>query len=90
MSDLVIQGLELAMMGMGFVFVFLILLVLLTTLLSTLVRLTEPDIPADVGMPGVGAQDREAGVSQEGNARLIAVITAAIREHRDRQARSGK
>lgn len=89
MSDLVTQGLELAIMGMGFVFVFLILLVLLTTLLSYLVRLTEPDIPTDVNVTGIGAKERVPGLTTPGDARLIAIITAAIREHRRRNTRPG-
>ena len=86
MSDLVMQGLEMAMMGMGFVFVFLILLVFCTSILSRLIRLTEPAVPDDVPVPR--PESREAATrSALPDTRLIAVITAAIGEHRRQRGR---
>jgi oxaloacetate decarboxylase gamma subunit len=68
---------------MGFVFIFLILLVILTTLMSTLVQRYLPE-PAVV-LPRRGSGKRRslppvsAGADQ---GKLVAVISAAIRQHR--------
>ncbi len=86
MSDLVMQGLELALMGMGFVFVFLILLVFCTSILSRVVRLTEPAVPDDVPVPKPESRATDAG-SGSPDTRLIAVITAAIGAHRRQRGR---
>lgn len=86
MSDLVMQGLEMAMMGMGFVFVFLIMLVFCTTILSRIVRLTEPAVPDDVPVPKPESRAADSR-SAFPDTRLIAVITAAIGEHRRQRGR---
>ena len=68
MSDLVLAGLEIMLIGMGTVFFFLALLVFFSTLMSRLVRRIMP--PQDtVGL------DRS---------NLAAVISAAVTAHRNK------
>jgi oxaloacetate decarboxylase gamma subunit len=67
-SDLMAQGLELMLAGMGTVFVFLTVLVGATLLMSRLVVLLQK--------PAISSLDADA--------EEVAVITAAITEHRRR------
>ena len=71
MPPLVSEGLNLALYGMGTVFVFLTLLVLATMIMSWLVAPKET--AAVVALPIDLTGDRK-----------IAVITAAIHQHRNR------
>ena len=75
-ENLIQQGLELMLYGMGTVVLFLTLLVLVTGLMSALVRRFTPPMPEPVpnGVP-VGQPDKQ----------LLAVISAAIHQHRSRQ-----
>ena len=75
-TDLIGQGLELMLFGMGTVVVFLMLLVLATSTMSALVRRIAPT-PAQPAEP-------EGKPPAAGDPRLLAVITAAIRKHRTR------
>ncbi|MCZ6711763.1 MAG: OadG family protein [Gammaproteobacteria bacterium] len=68
-SDLMAQGLELMLAGMGTVFVFLTALVGATLLMSRLVALMHKPVASDL----------------DADAEEVAVITAAITEHRRRQ-----
>ena len=70
MSDLMSQGLDLALYGMGTVFFFLTLLVFATMAMSALLRSVE-----------VQQIDQENVNKQE--ARILAVITAAIQRYRE-------
>lgn len=83
MSELISAGLNLALYGMGFVFTFLILLVILTTLMSTLVQRfmpsPEPVVPQRSG--GKRSAQRPSAAKPD-QAKLVAVISAAIRQHR--------
>ena len=78
-ENLIQQGLELMLYGMGTVVLFLTLLVLATGLMSALVQRFTPPMPEPVpnGTPGVpdGQPDKQ----------LLAVISAAIHQHRSRQ-----
>ena len=78
MSPLVSQGLELALYGMGVVFVFLTLLVLVTMAMSKLVLMMNPP---DLQPAPAPASTPEGGL----DARKLAVITAAIHQHRKQQ-----
>lgn len=69
-TDLLEQGLELMLAGMGTVFVFLTLLVFATTGMSALVQRFSP-----------AAQIDADGVSDE----EVAAITVAIAQHRRKQ-----
>ena len=71
-DNLIGQGLELMLFGMGTVVIFLTLLVFITTAMSALVRrfapADAPPLPETDGPPG--------------DTVLLAVISAAIRKHR--------
>jgi len=71
-ADLLGQGLQLMLVGMGTVFVFLSALVLATTLMSRLVIRLEGEPPSE---PPPGA----------GEAEEVAAIGAAIAAHRRRR-----
>ena len=70
MPDLMSQGLDLALYGMGTVFFFLTLLVFATMAMSALLRSAE-----------VQQIEQEDGSEQD--ARIFAVITAAIQRYRE-------
>ena len=79
-ASIVEQGVELMLFGMGTVIVFLGLLVLATTVMSRLVAryFPEPEpapAPVRVAGPTSAAADDE----------LVAVISAAIHQHRSRR-----
>lgn len=85
MSELMMQGVNLALVGMGVVFTFLAVLVGLTTLMSNLVA----RYPAADATPGAaGGQPPLTGPTKSPGAasdqRLVAIISAAIRQHRNR------
>ena len=73
-DNLIGQGLELMVFGMGTVVVFLTLLVFITGAMSALVERFSPAPAPDTG----------SGSSPE-DAALLAVITAAIHKHRSRR-----
>ena len=78
-ASIVDQGVELMLFGMGTVILFLGLLVLATTLMSRmLVRYFPEPEPAPA---------RVAGTPVAGDSELVAVISAAIHQHRNRQQR---
>ena len=76
-SELISEGINLMLFGMGFVFVFLTLLVFVTGLMSSTVnKLVKPapeatSKPAPVSASAAGNQDE-----------LIAVMTAAVHKYR--------
>jgi oxaloacetate decarboxylase gamma subunit len=74
-ADLISQGLELALIGMGTVFVFLILLIGATMLMSTLVQRLAPE-------PAPNAADTAPASAPRADDEIVAVIGAAIRRHR--------
>ena len=71
MPELVSEGLNLALYGMGTVFVFLTVLVGVTHLMSWLVLRLSPQASAE----------QSAGI----DASKLAAITAAVHQHRQRQ-----
>ncbi|WP_210396292.1 OadG family protein [Motiliproteus sediminis] len=77
-NDLISQGLTLMVFGMGFVFIFLTLLVGVTNLMSVLVTryLPEPEV--------VPAAPRRAAPAATDEAQLLAVISAAVHQYRQR------
>lgn len=83
MSDLIIAGFNLALYGMGFVFTFLILLVILTTFMSALVRRYAPAPALVVPRRSTGKKAAQRpSVAKQDQGKLVAVISAAIRQHR--------
>ena len=81
MGDLLAEGFNLMLIGMGAVFVFLVLLILATTLMSSLVArflpAPEPELPLitnQQAQPSAPVSDKP----------LLAVIAAAVHRHRMR------
>jgi|TARA_R110002020_G_scaffold136783_2_gene305319 oxaloacetate decarboxylase (Na+ extruding) subunit gamma len=79
-SDLIMIGLELMLLGMGSVFVFLILLVIVTTVMSRLLTRFLPEAAPVPKAPAKRPKPTATAVDPE----LIAVIGAAIKQHRSR------
>lgn len=77
-ASLVSQGLELMLFGMGTVILFLTMLVIVTTLMSGVVQRFFP-LPEDIAP--VTGRSAPAGP----DATTLAVITAAIHQHRSRR-----
>lgn len=78
-TDLMMEGFNLMLLGMGFVFVFLTVLVIATTLMSKIIlRFSKPE-------PVVASGQKKPAVSGGQNPDMIAAITAAIHMHRQRQ-----
>ena len=82
-GDIVAQGVELMLYGMGTVILFLATLVLATTGMSGFIARYFPQPEP----PPVTARERSAGepTAAELDPGVIAVITAAIHQHRDNQ-----
>ena len=77
------QGVELMLFGMGTVFVFLALLVACTSLMSALLRKYLPE-----EIPPVPPKSRQSGAkaaTASPDAKTLAVIGAAIHQHRKRR-----
>ncbi|MDC3332895.1 OadG family protein [bacterium] len=79
-ETLLSQGVELMLYGMGTVFTFLALLVVLTTIMSALVQRFSAPEP----VPVVKLANVPAASSAVDDGQLLAVITAAITQHRAR------
>lgn len=91
MSDLLAEGFNLAMFGMGFVFSFLLMLVVLTTSMSAILRRFTPSTSVvPKGYTGSGRKGHSSSAARRDNnsqtvvddTRLLAVIAAAVRQHR--------
>jgi oxaloacetate decarboxylase gamma subunit len=78
-TDLMMEGFNLMLLGMGFVFVFLTVLVIATTLMSKIIlRFSKPE-------PVTASAQKKPATSGGQSPDLIAAITAAIHMHRQRQ-----
>lgn len=81
-SDLLLEGVNLMLFGMGFVFLFLTTLVGVTSTMSKVITRFFPDpLPAT---PAPGATAPAAAASDD--TELVAAITAAIKMHRNKQS----
>ena len=82
-DDIVAQGLELMLYGMGTVVIFLALLVLITTVMSRVVTryFPEPLVPASSPAPKSPARTPAGAIEGE----VVAAITAAVRQHRSKK-----
>ncbi len=83
MDNLLSEGLELMVFGMGFVFVFLTLLVYMTGLMSKLVTKYAPapePTPSKKRKPAAAAASASATAAD--NDELVAVISAAVHKYR--------
>lgn len=80
MNELLAQAFELMAAGMGFVFVFLALLILATTFMSRIITKYVPEPAAPAPAPKAPVVPAQVQV----DAQLLAVIAAAVKEHRSR------
>ena len=80
-QDIVSQGVELMLFGMGTVVIFLALLVVATTAMSGFVSRFFPEAAQPATAPAKAAP---AKASPEGE--VIAAISAAVHQHRNRKA----
>ncbi len=80
-ADLMTQGLELMLYGMGTVVVFLSALVVATSAMSVLIERFFPEAPAQ---PLASARPRQSAPTAD-DSELVAVISAAIQRHRRRR-----
>ena len=82
-ENLVTQGLQLMLYGMATVVVFLTLLVLATAAMSGLIARYFPEaVSSPAKTPATGRRPQAADDSE-----LVAVITAAVQRHRQRDRR---
>lgn len=81
-SELLLEGVELMLFGMGFVFVFLVLLVLAIRVMSRLIELFAPHTPAPA-TSSAAPSIKSAGSAPD--AELLAAIQSAIHQHRARR-----
>ncbi len=79
-NDLLDQGLLLMVFGMGTVFVFLAILVVVTIAMSAMVKRFSP--PVDVPSQGVPSTPDGAQQPKAVSAKRMAIIAAAIQQHR--------
>ena len=80
-QDIVAQGVELMLFGMGTVVVFLALLIVATTVMSAFVGRYFPE-----ARPAPTAGGKSAAVGGSPDAEVVAAITAAIHQHRNRKS----
>lgn len=78
MDNLLNQGLELAMFGMGTVFVFLALLIVATRTMSMLVLKFQAETEA------TAASTATQALLAPADGQLVAIISAAIAQHRNK------
>lgn len=81
MSEILVQSLELLVLGMGFVFVFLMVLVWATSTMSSLVMKHLPEPVPQAAAPRRAAPQPKNQIDST----TMAVIAAALKQHRSRQ-----
>jgi oxaloacetate decarboxylase gamma subunit len=82
-NELISQGINLMLLGMGVVFVFLTLLVFATSFMSALVTRYFPEPQPE---PPVKVPPASSATTQP-DARLLNIIKAAVQEHRSKHHR---
>ncbi|SFC39351.1 oxaloacetate decarboxylase, gamma subunit [Marinospirillum celere] len=81
--DLIAEGFNLMLLGMGFVFMFLTVLVIATTLMSKTINRFFPS-PEEAVQAGISGKPA-AQLPSDKNPEIIAVISAALHLHRQRK-----
>lgn len=87
-NNLIDQGLELMLYGMGMVFVFLAVLIVVTMIMSALVQRfahSRASEAQSTALPAAQSTALPTALSADSDRTLIAVITAAIHQHRARR-----
>ena len=79
-SEMLTEGVELMVLGMGSVFAFLIALVFVTNIMSSVLTRFFPE-----ALPSPKPAPKRAAASASIEPELIAVIGAAIKQHRARR-----
>jgi oxaloacetate decarboxylase gamma subunit len=79
-SELLLEGVELMLFGMGFVYLFLILLVLMIRVMSWVIEHFSEKTPIPVSVPSAVKP-----ASDEPSADVLAAIQSAIHQHRARR-----
>ncbi len=79
-SELLLEGVELMLFGLGFVFLFLALLVLMIRVMSRIIELLASKTPVPASAPVVAKFADEVP-----SAELLAAIQSAIHQHRARR-----
>ena len=82
-DDIVAQGVELMLFGMGTVVIFLALLVVITTVMSRVVNRYFPEPLAPVTNPAPGSPASRPAGAIDGE--VVAAITAAVSQHRSKK-----
>ena len=81
-SELLLEGVELMLFGMGFVFIFLVLLVGVVSLMSRLIATFAPSVATSaISSPAPGVRS----ASHEPDAETLVAIQSAIAQHRARR-----
>jgi len=81
-SELLLEGVELMLFGMGFVFVFLVLLVGVVSLMSRLIATFAPSAPSPaISSPAPSFRS----ASHEPDVETLVAIQSAIAQHRARR-----
>lgn len=88
-SNLMTEGLNLMLVGMGFVFVFLTLLVIITSLMSKIITSYEKNVGVlpEEGIPAPTAVISQAMSEKQrahGDKNLVTILSAAVHKFRSR------
>lgn len=84
MSGILAQSFELMVLGMGFVFVFLAILVVATNAMSRIAMKYFPEPVVQKPAPARPTANASQPGSGQVDATTLAVITAALKQHRSR------
>lgn len=79
-SELLLEGVELMLFGLGFVFLFLVLLVFLIRVMSWVIGQVAVKTPAPISVPLA-----VKSAANEPSADVLAAIQSAIHQHRARR-----
>lgn len=82
-GDIVDQGIELMLYGMGTVVMFLTLLIAMVSLMSWFLSRFFPEVEVPLGRAGQASANAPGTVSSKaGDLPLVAIIAAAVHRHR--------
>ncbi|MGH1471172.1 MAG: OadG family protein [Cellvibrionaceae bacterium] len=82
-NDLLAQGINLMLLGMGVVFVFLAVLIITTTVMSNIIQKYFPEV-TPLNVPDLSSNSIESSEPVP-SPRILSIIKAAIEDHRKAQ-----